>query len=122
MAQQEHMQSQAQHERLKTKYPDYEPHADEGFMRAVIENRIGPEELKEAIFKSLAFDRYVENSYRFGLQDRQGNLNQKVEGATTQTGNLAVVTENPDKPKQETGERTGVFFKRLADWNLLHRK
>jgi hypothetical protein len=117
------MVHQQEHERVRTRFQDYDPQAVDAFMQQVIDNRVTGEQLKEFIHKALNFDRYVERSYKLGLADRNGAVSEKVAGATSTTAQLSVSpSDDPTRPKPVEGERTSRFFVRLAEWNRQKAK
>lgn len=120
LSNQEQAQHAQEHERVKTRFPDYNPKVVEDFYRDANAGKVSSERIKEMIWKAMNFDKYVENSYRFGQEDRQGNLQEKINGSTSPSNN--VVRTTADMPTRNDGESTSSFMSRLARWNFTRIK
>lgn len=120
MSQQEQMQHAQEHERVKTRFPDYDPKAVESFYRDANAGKMGSEQIKEMIWKALNFQKYVDNAYAFGQQDRQGSLQEKINGNTNPQNNSVQVSG--DMPQRADNESTRSFMSRLGNWNLSRQK
>jgi len=112
LASQAQVQNTQEHERIKSRFPDYEPQKIEEFGTRFQNGEIPSEQLKELIWKGLNFDNYVENSYRFGLQDRNGTLQEKINGSSMPSDTSSVDESAPIERKE--GESTKNFFVRIA--------
>lgn len=118
--QQEQTQHATEHERVKSRFPDYDPVVVEKFYQEANTGRVSSEQVKEMIWKALNFEKYVQNSYQFGLTDRNGNIQEKVGGTTNPTN--PKMTSVGDMPTRTDGEGTASFVSRLARWNLSRKK
>lgn len=117
---QQKMLDDQEHERVKIRFPDYDRSVVEQAQSDLLSGKIDQETIKEMIWKARNFERYVDNSYKFGLQDRNGNIQEKITGSTDST--LLNVKSQDDIPKQKEGEKTSVFFSRLAQWRMGQQK
>jgi len=120
LSQQEQMRHAQEHERVKSRFPDYQPQMVESFQKDILDGRVNDEQIKELIWKAKNFEKYVDNAYRFGLEDRNGNLQEKLNGSTQPSG--MKVEQVGEKPMRAEGERTSSFIARLARWNMSQRK
>lgn len=120
VTQQDQLELRQADERIKTKFSDYDPAKVERFQQDLIANRISAGEVRELIWKALNADRYIEQSYRFGQADRQGNVREKMAGSSTALNSNAVVS--PDVPQKEEKESSQSFFRRIAQARLAEAK
>lgn len=74
------------------------------------------------IWKALTFDRHVENAYRFGVEDRNGDLQVKIAGSTLVPSTGPALEDQSGKPVQAEGESNRAFFVRLGEYNLSKQR
>ena len=106
-------------EKIKAKYPDYDPNSVERWYKDAAEGRIPEGQIRELIHKALNFEKYVEGGYKFGLEDRNQMLREKSQamapsGVTTQTV--------ADVPKRAEGESSRSLFAKLAKMRLANNQ
>lgn len=111
--------NQKEHESLKSKFPGYDPSLVEQTQSDILAGRFSQQEIKEMIYKAKVFDQQIEQAYKFGLEDRNAQIETKLSGAT-------VTTDNPRPPKEEFVPSTGSTLKQgfieLARRTLAEQK
>jgi len=105
---------------IREKYPDYDPTQIDKFAEDFDRGQIDTAKLRELVHKGLNFERYMERTYQFGIQDGQSQFKEKLNGSTEIGSNG--LTTGEDKPKMEPGEQPRNYFKRLALFNLQKQK
>lgn len=108
------------HEKVKTRFPDYDPALVDRSMQTIIDGRLSPEAINEFVWKAANFDRYVEQSYQFGLTDRNGSLQEKISGSSPRT--TLTVSSNESGVTPVAGERSKAYFVRIAEERLKQQK
>lgn len=103
------------HQKIQSRYPDYDSNATENFLNEAMQGKISDEQLYEMIHRGINFERYVSNAMKYGKED-MAQLNHDRANGSSPSG--MDTTTQADKPKMTTGERPGDFFKRIAKWNL----
>lgn len=106
-------------EKLRTRFPDYNPQDVDTFIKDALDGRISNDQLREFVYKAKNFDRHVEESYKYGLKDRNGNIQEKLNGSTNLGLSSTLAEEKPTKKEGESGHE---FFKRLTLFNLGQAK
>lgn len=102
-------------EKIRAKYPDYDPTLVERWYRDAAEGRIPEGQIRELIHKALHFEKYVEGGYKFGLEDRNQMLREKSQ-AISPSG-VATQTQT-EVPKRAEGETSRSLFAKLAKMRL----
>ena len=118
LLQNEQMQNQQEHERVKSRFKDYDPKAVEGFQSEILSGKVSNEQVKELIWKALNYETHVKNAYQLAKDEKQGALLEKFNGSTHTTTSSTQTSD--EKPKMVEGERPASFFKRLGEWNAKH--
>lgn len=108
------IKTQAEDERLKAKYADYDPETVNKFQMDLITGRY--QATREDVYKVANFDRLIKQAYELGLKDRQTNLSEKRAGST-QIGSTSI-TSAEQVPEKQPKENTVDYFIRLASRRL----
>ncbi len=108
------------HEKVRTRFPDYDPAVVDRSMQTIIDGKLSPEAINEFVWKAANFDRYVEQSYQFGLTDRNGSLQEKIAGSSPRT--TLTVQSNESGVTPVAGERSKAYFVRIAEERLRQQK
>jgi hypothetical protein len=109
----------SEEEKIKAKYPDYDPNNVERWYKDAAEGRIPEGQIRELIHKALNFEKYVEGGYKFGLEDRNVMLREKSQGMSPNSVNTQTVA---DVPKRAEGESSRSLFAKLAKMRLATQK
>lgn len=111
-----------EHEQVKSEFADYDADKVKSFQRDIMEGRVSQLQIKRLIWQAINFERYLEQSYKFGLEDRNGNLKTKLNGSSTTTGSGASTETDEGLPTKKEGESNRSFFKRVAEYRLEQNK
>jgi hypothetical protein len=107
----------SEEEKIKAKYPDYDPNNVERWYKDAAEGRIPEGQIRELIHKALNFEKYVEGGYKFGLEDRNVMLREKAGAMSPNNVQTQTVT---DVPKRAEGESSRSLFAKLAKMRLAN--
>ena len=107
----------SEEEKIKAKYPDYDPTNVEKWYKDAAEGRIPEGQIRELIHKALNFEKYVEGGYKFGLEDRNVMLREKSQAMSPNSVTTQTVT---DVPKRAEGESSRSLFAKLAKMRLAN--
>lgn len=110
------------HDKIKGEYPDYEPEKIRELERDINTGKLNDESLYRMMWQALNYKTHIENAYRFGLEDRDNSLKEKMNGSTGSIGSGSPGVTSPDKPVRGEGEKPSSFFVRLAQWNLKNNR
>jgi hypothetical protein len=109
----------SEEEKIRAKYPDYDPSNVERWYKDAAEGRIPEGQIRELIHKALNFEKYVEGGYKFGLEDRNVMLREKASGMSPNAVQTQTVT---DIPKRAEGESSRSLFAKLARMRLANNQ
>lgn len=109
----------SEEEKIKAKYPDYDPNNVERWYKDAAEGRIPEGQIRELIHKALNFEKYVEGGYKFGLEDRNVLLREKAGAMSPNSVTTQTVT---DVPKRAEGESSRSLFAKLAKMRLSNNQ
>jgi hypothetical protein len=109
----------SEEQKIKDKYPDYDPQNVEKWYKDAAEGRIPEGQIRELIHKALNFEKYVEGGYKFGLEDRNVMLREKAGAMSPNHVNTQTVT---DVPKRAEGESSRSLFAKLAKMRLANNQ
>lgn len=109
----------SEEEKIKTKYPDYDPNEVERWYKDAAEGRVPEGQIRELIHKARNFDKYLEKAYQFGLEDRNQMLREK---AGAMPPNSVTTQTTPEVPKRTEGESSRSIFSKLARMRLAQQK
>lgn len=105
--------------KLQTKFPDYNPKDVDSFIDDALNGRISNDQLREFVYKAKNFDRHVEQGYKYGLLDKNGNIQEKLNASTNLGINASLAEE---KVERKPGESNKNLFTRIAERALLQAK
>lgn len=109
----------SEEQKIKDKYPDYDPNMVERWYKDAAEGRIPEGQIRELIHKALNFEKYVEGGYKFGLEDRNVMLREKAGAMSPNHVQTQTVT---DVPKRAEGESSRSLFAKLARMRLANNQ
>lgn len=121
LAQQEQLLRLQDDERIRQRIPDYNPLEVDQFTQDIQRGRISTIQLRELIWKAINHDKNVEQSYRFGFQDRQGDIRDKQVASTSSIGSASTQLSD-EPPKRAENENSQTWFSRLAKYRLDQSK
>jgi hypothetical protein len=102
--------SQQEDQRIKERYKNYESSKIDQLQQDLIGGRI--QATREHLWKVLDYEDGIKRAYELGLQDRQLNMQEKVNGSSPVNGlNIKSVEELPTR---QTGQSNIEYFKQLA--------
>ena len=100
---------------LKSKYANYDPQSVNDIYNGMMNGTI--QATREHLWKVQDYDSAVKRAYQLGLEDRNGNLQEKVNASPlTTTAGLSVTSSN-DVPVRLPHESGIEYFKRIAVHN-----
>ena len=105
---------QQEHEKIKSRYQDYDPKAVDTFVEQT--RNLTGDQIKELAYKAMNYDRHMERAYKLAMQDKAAQMQEKMNGSTIPSARSAEVVG--ERPVQNKGESSQNFFKRLANWNM----
>jgi hypothetical protein len=107
-------------QKIKEKYADYDSQQVERWYKDAAEGRIPEGQIRELIHKAMNADKYIERAYKFGLEDYNSSMREKVGAASSPAGiNTQTLT---DVPKRAEGESSRSLFAKLARMRLANNK
>lgn len=121
LAQQDKLLLQQEDERIKAKIPHYDPVEINQFAQEFTQGKVPRERLRELVAKGLHYEKDVERSYQFGLQDRQGDIQGK-KGASTLNPGTSNTKMADEIPQKQEGESPQTWFSRLGRYHLVQAR
>ena len=106
---------------IKERYPEYDPKAIDQLYSDIQTGKMDDTNLLELMHKAISFERAVENAYRYGLQDRNGNVQEKINASSISSGAPNAAIHDPALERKE-GEKPQSWFSRLAKARLEKAK
>jgi hypothetical protein len=101
--------TEAEDTKLQTRYANYNSNAVNKLQRDLIDGNY--QATREDVWKVYDYESAIDRAYKMGLQDRQFNMQEKVNGISSNGFNVTQTNEVPAKMENESSAN---YFKRLA--------